>query len=549
MRTFRPAAIAVAVLLIAGVTYLFVGDGNQSAPTLEQMADDIGADVMLHLHRGHVPGRSGEIMLVPKPHRYLTGRWDLRSLGTNKPDTFVSHPNPWAYLARVPVVFYRENALRAGLEIDEPVNLTDVALTYALILGMNGYLTDDATPLKEILRGNRQTPRAIVTVVLDGGGWNVLRRWPGTWPNVETLMEDGTTYTNATVGSAPSLTGAIHANLGTGFYPVTHRVPTNPWFSISDPSKLRVPTVSELWDEQNDNRAEVAMLGYEDPHVTMIGRGAQRSGGDRDIAVLWNRDRDEWESNNAFYGLPPYLDASALPSYERRLDAADGAVDGAWYGDDFGPIRESSPAFATLAGDAVVEMIENEPFGEDDVTDLLWVELKSPDNAGHFFNMESIRSRDVYRETDRQVGRIRAALDERLGPGNYLLALTADHGQEPFAEATGGWRINTKELEADIEAELGPVIELVTTLDLQVDVEAAREHGVALSDLVDFVSTYTLGDNIPDDAPGAQNVPEERHDERLFAGAFPSDYLAGLTPDRIESFGTSIYPEGDLTSP
>lgn len=549
MRTLRLGAIVVVVLLIAGVTYFFVGDDTNSAPSLEQMADDVGADVMLHLHRGHVPGRSGEIMLVPKPHRYLTGRWDLRSLGTNKPDNFVSHPNPWAYLARVPVVFYREGALRAGREIDEPVDLTDVALTYALALGMNGYLTDDAAPLKEILRGNRQRPRAIVTVVLDGGGWNVLRRWPGTWPNVEALMADGTTYTNATIGSAPSLTGAIHANLGTGFYPSTHRVPTNPWFSIADPSTLKAPTVSELWDERNSNRAEVAMLGYEDPHVTMIGRGAQRSGGDRDIAVLWNRDRDEWESNDAFYEFPPYLDASALPSYERKLDADDGAVDGAWYGDDFGPIRESSPAFAKLAGDAVVEMIENEPFGEDNVTDLLWVELKSPDNAGHFFNMESIRSRDVFRETDRQVGRIRAALDERLGPGNYLLALTADHGQEPFAEATGGWRINIKELEADIEAELGPVIELVTTLDLQVDVEAAREHDVALSDIVDFVSTYTLGDNIPDGAPGAENVPEERHEELLFAGAFPSDFLTGLTPSRIESFGTSAYPEGDLTTP
>ena len=546
----RAAAIAVVVILLAGGVYLLVREEPQPAPSREQMADDIGADVMLHLHRGHVPGRSGEIMLVPKPHGYLTGRYDLRSLGGDKNgwETFVSHPNPWAYLARVPLIFYRDDAVQAGTQIDQSVNLTDVASTYARILGLDNF-SADGQPLEEVVRANGALPRVIVTVVLDGGGWNVLRRWPDAWPNIAALMADGTTYTNATIGSAPSLTGAIHANLGTGFYPTTHGVPTNPWFSISDPSTLKMPTVSEIWDERNSNRAVIAMLGYEDPHVTMIGRGAQRTSGDHDIAVLWNRDLDGWESNNAFYELPNYIDSSALAYYERKLDAADGAVDGRWQGEEFERIRESSPAFATLAGEAVVEMIQREPFGQDDVTDLLWVELKSPDNAGHAFNMESVRSREVLRETDRQVGRLRTALDERVGAGNFLFVLTADHGQEPFAEVTGGWRINLKELEADIEAELGPVIEEVTTLDLQVDVEAAREQDVALTEIADFVATYTLGDNIPAGAPGADNVPEERHDDLLFAGAFPSDFLTGLTRDRIESFGASTYSEGDLTSP
>lgn len=538
----------IAVLLIVGLVFFLVGPRSDAAPSLEEMADDVGRDIMRNLQRGHVPKRSGEVMLVPKPHRYLTGRWDLRSLGSDEPETFVSHPNPWDYLAHVPLVFYGPGRVPRGEEVATSVDLADVAPTYADIVGLDGFQAD-GRPLNGITATTETVPRVIVTVVVDGGGWNLLRRYPDAWPNIKRLMSRGTTYTNATIGSAPSLTGAIHANLGTGYYPDRHGIPTNPWFSVADPSTLRAPTVSELWDERTDNQAVVAMLGYEDPHVGMIGRGAQRDGGDRDIAVLWNRDELTWETNRSYYELPEYLqpaDRDALGSYERRLDLSDGEVDGRWRGDDFDGIREATPAFATMTGDAVVEIIENESFAADEITDFLWIEMKMPDSAGHEWNMVAPQAEEVLRETDRQIERFRAAIEARAG-GSYLFAVTADHGQEPLAETTGGWRINLKEVEADIEAEFGPVVELVTTLDLQLDREQMERHDVEVQELVDYVATYTLGDNIPDGAPGSNLVAEDRLDERLFAGVFPSEFLQGLTAGEIESFGPSVYPEGELT--
>jgi arylsulfatase A-like enzyme len=513
------------------------------------MADAIGADVMTHLQRGHVPVRSGEVMLVPKPHRYLTGEWDLRTLGSDNPETFVSHTNPWAYLARVPLIFYGPGYAPEGRESTADVDLTDVAPTYARLLGLQGFDADGEV-LRDLSATASPPPRVIMTVVLDGGGWNVLRRHPESWPTIARLSAQGTTYPNATIGSAPSLTGPIHANLGTGRYPVTHGVPTNPWLTISDPSTLRVPTVSELWDEHTENRAVVGMMGYEDPHVGMIGRGGQRVGGDRDIAVFWSRDQLAWHTNEIYYELPDYLvptDVGALEAYERDLDLEDGARDGNWLGHPLDLMREATPAFAKLTGDAVVAMMRNEAFADDDVTDLLWVEMKMPDSAGHTWNMVSPEEEAVLREVDRQVARYKSELDRMVGEGNYLLVVTADHGQEPLAELVGGWRINLRELGRDIESEFGPIIEKVTTLDLQVDQQRAVQENVELVDVARFIGTYTLGENIPDGAPGIDRVADERLNERLFAGAFPTGWLQNLTVDEIASFGASVYREGVLT--
>ena len=41
-------------------------------------------------------------------------------------------------------------------------------------------------------------------------------------------------------------------------------------------------------------------------------------------------------------------------------------------------------------------------------------------------------------------------------------------------------------------------------------------------------------------------MPEARLDDLIFAGAFDTDYLQSLTPDRIAAFGPGIYPESRL---
>jgi predicted AlkP superfamily pyrophosphatase or phosphodiesterase len=406
----------------------------------------------------------------------------------------------------------------------------------------------------------------IFSVVLDGGGWNVLEQHPQSHPTIDSLRAAGLTYTNATIGSAPSITGALHATLGTGVYPRTHGIPGNQlrtgdsrnvdsWDNNADPRFLRAPTISELWDERTDNRALVGTVSYEGWHLGMIGHGALRAGGDEDVAVLWDLDDQAWWTNESYYKLPAHLrstDLDRLSGYEDRLDERDGVVDGSWFGHTPRELRDptvrpGTPAFARFTGDAVIDIMREEGLGEDRITDLFWVELKMPDYAGHAWNMLAPEEGDVLAEADRQIARFRALLDDRVGRGRYVLALSADHGQEPLPENFGGWRIATEELERDVEERFGDgIVEKITTVDFFMDMDAVAREGVDLGDVARFLGTYTIGDNIAVDQAGAEFVPEARLDDRLFAGAFSTDFLQSLSDADIASYGASDYPQGDL---
>jgi predicted AlkP superfamily pyrophosphatase or phosphodiesterase len=560
---------AAGVVIIGALVALRPARGvPDGAPTLDEMAEDVGSQLMLNLWRGHVPGRSGEIMLVPRPHRFLIGQWDLTTLGTAAPDISTSHPNPWNYLARVPIIAYGPGYAPSGKVQERPVDIGSIAPTYAELLGMDG-LEFDAEPLGEILEGApSRRPKVIFTVVIDGGGWNALQQHSSAWPTIDRLMERGTTYVNANIGSAPSITGAIHATFGTGTYPITHGVPgnqmrgpdgrnTDTWLQNADPRYLDAPTVSELWDEQNDNKPFVGTVSFEGWHLGMIGHGAQTEGGDRDVAVLWEAQDSAWWVNEDFYELPEYLqptDLGMLESYEQDLDARDGLTDGTWYGHTLDLLQEplarpTTPAFVRFTGDAVVEVMRRERVGRDEVTDLFWVEMKMPDYAGHAYNVTSPEEEDVLRETDRQIARYVRELDRTVGRGNYLFVISADHGQQPLPETAGGWRINNRELGRDIEARFGNIVEKETPVDIYFDMEAVADENVDLADVARYIGTYTIGENIPDGAPGADRVPDGRLDELLFAGAFTTDYFESLSVGEIRSFGDSAYEEGDLTIP
>lgn len=542
---FLALTVIAALLLNREETRVFSSDER----AIGEMADEVGAAILEHLQRGYVEGVSGEISLVPIPNRYIAGRWDLRSLASDSPSTVTSHSNPWASSARVPLILYGPELLPSGRTVDAEADLASLAPTYAMLLGMEGFEAD-AQPLPGLPR--KEVPaKLIFTVVIDGGGWNVLQQHPQSWPNIRRLMESGVSYFEMDIGSAPSITGAIHTTLGTGFYPRTAGVPSNPTWS---PENLKVPTVSELWDEANGNSALVAAIAYDSFHLGMVGHGTQREGGDADIGVLWDSEEHRWRIDQETFTLPTYLsttDIDTLRRYEEELDARDGLEDGTWFGNHVEDIRRplvrpGSPAFARFHGDAVGAILDNESMGADEIADFMWVEMKMPDHAGHTWNMLRPEVGDVLAEVDRQVGIFQRALDAKVGAGNYVLAITADHGQQPLADSVGGWRIDSAELEADLEEEFGDIIDKVQTFQLDVNMDALSDSDYTLRDIARFVGAYKLGDNVGEGLPGSDLVPEGRRKERLFAGAFPGSFLQQLGPDELEEYGQSAYPEGRL---
>lgn len=563
-RAVRAGSLAVTLVAGACVAAPDAPGPPAGAPTIEQMAVALGRDVVRFIGRGYVPGRSGDVLLVPEPWNVL-GQWNNGLRGVDDPRT--THASPWSYHQRVPLILYGPGHVQAGLRSERSVDMADLAPTFAELLDFE-FDAPDGEVLHEALLSPPQRgppPRAVVLVAYDGGGWNVLERWNDSWPALRGLADAGTTYTNATLGSSPSLTAPVHATMGTGGYPRYHGLPENTarrpdgeiseiYYRKADPILLRGPTVADAWDAANGNRPWVGLLGFESWHLGMMGKGARAPGGDRDVAILWEREEFDWRTNDEVYRLPPYLPRPAgLAPLLHELDAADGARDDHWMGNDLFSgdtfILPGTPAFVDFQARALGHVLRREPIGRDEIADFLFVELKSTDYAGHIWNMVRPEVREVLEAQDRALGDLVATLDQTIGPGRWVLAVTADHGQTPIPSTTGGLRIDRVGLERDIEEYFGAdIVEALHPTELYLDAGAAREAGVSVEDVARFVGDFRYRDGLPE-GTDVDVIPESVLDRRVFAGALPGRMVASMTPGDLAALGPGVYPEGDLTSP
>jgi hypothetical protein len=72
--------------------------------------------------------------------------------------------------------------------------------------------------------------------------------------------------------------------------------------------------------------------------------------------------------------------------------------------------------------------IEAEKLGQRNITDFLAVSFSSPDYIGHAFGPNSVEAEDGFLRLDKDLGAFFKYLDAKLGKGQYLVFLTADHG-------------------------------------------------------------------------------------------------------------------------
>ena len=561
-------ALAVALLGVGCTTGGSEPPGPPpGSPTVEEMLGDLGTDVVTALVRGYRAGVSTDVAFVPRPYNVVV-RWSGKGLGTDLADPRTTHPTPWDYHQRVPIVLYGPGYVRSDVRSDRPVDVTDLAATFGGLTALP-FGAPDSHVLREALVPSDSAgrePSVIVLVAYDGGGWNLLEQWPRAWPFLRGLMARGTTYTNATIGSAPAVTSAIHATMGTGVYPRTHGVSEitarRPDGSIgdiffdehADPRLLRAPTFADTFDALFGNRSWNGLLAYESWHLGMMGRGSGVPGGDRDVGVLWEREPGlgRFFVNESLYTLPDGLPGDAdLDRQLRTLDGEDGAIDGTWRGYDLADPRviPATPAFVRHQSEALTEIIRREPVGEDLITDLLFVELKPTDFGGHLWNMVAPEEAAVLRAQDDVLRSLVAELNRKVGQRRWVLALTADHGQTPLPETTEGLRIHPDILGRRIDEYFGqPVIEKVTPTGLFLDHSVIRDAGISLEAVARFVGDFRYGDGLPADADRSKIAPELLG-RRVFAGALPGPVLGELSDADARRLGPGIYPQGNLTSP
>lgn len=465
------------------------------------------------------PSRSGQLFFLTRkyaPVMFDSGNYSLDGFshlnGKKIPNEGATHGMVWDYDIEIPMIFYGPGRVKTRTLIDTPASLQDLVPTYAHLMGaisprdaLHGRVLHQAF----LPNANPKPPKVILTVVFDQGGWQYYRAHPGLWPHVQDLMRKGTTYTRATIQHLDVETAVGHTAIGTGAYPYQHGIISNHFYlaplgantNLLGPDRSPVfinsPSLADVWDLQKGNKPFIFSYAYAPrASIGMAGHGAMYQGGDKDMVLSYDHTTGTVGINQKYYELPDYLKAIKMQPY---LDAL---VDrnGQWFGhkiDDLEKVN-MTPAQARFDADVFLTMLEHEPVGQDEITDLLYLTLKSTDACGHAFGSESDECGAVLAEQDKQFQRILEALEHKVGKENLLVVLTADHGGSPLEPLVGGQVIKAEQVKADLNRALDhvdngvPLVYDMLASQIYVDEAEMRRNQLDWEDLRSALQAYEI---------------------------------------------------------
>lgn len=496
-----------------------------------EVACSVDPSILRRVERGTIVGRSPDIVFLPQRPNFVGG------FG------YTSHSGADDYLQRVPLALYGPGFVRTRGTVapKREVTVADIAPTIAELIDTPFPKNHPGRVLKEALlpRDERAgTPALVMTVVWDGGGVNVLEQWPDSWPNLKKLMRKGTSMSNAIVGSSPSVTPSVHATIGTGAFPTDHGLIdtfvrsggdiVGAWDGVS-PTFLEEATLADLYDRRAGNVPIIGLVAEHGWHFGMIGHGAQFPGGDNDIAIKINAD-GRVATNRSFYSLPDSaVDVPGLDEAIRTLDSDDGAIDSRWFDRTLDDISKGTPAWTMYQTMISEQIVTREGFGRDAVPDLFFTNYKQLDLAGHEYNMVNPEVRSSLEYTDAELPKLKTILNQVAGRGRWVMVVTADHGQQPEAEALDAWPIQigglVDDLAAHFDVEQEDLVERTRVTGFWLDRKVLRKAGADLGDVAKFFLDYTIGDNGTAEELGDYRP---RAGEPLIQAAMPSSRVTDV---------------------
>jgi hypothetical protein len=505
---------------------------SQNSQNSVQRACALSPQILARIWRGFDRSLSTDVTVVPKEPNFWGSFFR------------VSHTGPWDYLQRVPLVLYGPGRINeSGGPLQEHVNINDVYATVGELLDVE-LPTRNAEVLESALVPDAAgTPKLVVVLMWDGVGRNVLERWPDRWPDLARLERDGTSYYNASVGSSPSVTPSTHSSLGTGAFPRSHKMIAIDYrgadgeihsaFERSDPRQLKLTTFADEIDLTFGNEPKVGMLAWSvsgspptgpdawiTNHLGMLGHGTATSGGDADHEALIG-DTGNITANPRFYSLPRYLeDFKGLKRHADELDRADGEADDRWMGHEILKAH-NNPAWVNYQTDILTTMLTKSHYGDDDIPDLFFANIKPSDTAGHAFTIDSEEVAAVVEAQDAALGELVDYLDQEVG--DYVLIMSSDHGHTGNPRQSGAWPVNPEELKRDLNnyfpvPEGRSIVQNMEAVGVYVNRDIADDIGVETRDIAQFLNSYTIRANWAE-----EKLPKAyagRGQERVLSAAF-----------------------------
>ncbi|MBT9458805.1 MAG: alkaline phosphatase family protein [Burkholderiaceae bacterium] len=294
------------------------------------------------------------------------------------------------------------------------------------------------------------------------------------------FLDRGAWFADAHYGHGHTVTAAGHAVMLTGAYPHRTGIISNEWrnpntgapvyctgdeahqylenktapLAGTSPRNLRAETVGDVLRGARPGAKVIAISGKD--------RGAILPAGKLGTAYMYMGESGQFASSSYYMPAHPqwvktfnaakpadaYFKQSwtaLLPeaAYTRsvpdgkawQVNSGNGNRLPALIGDKHekpGPLFYSN-LLATPFADALTlafarAAIEGEALGQDDVPDILSVSLSSHDYVNHAFGPESRLSHDHILQLDQHLQAFFRYLDAKVGAGNYVAVLTADHG-------------------------------------------------------------------------------------------------------------------------
>lgn len=468
----------------------------------------------------YIPSRSGDYFFLPRENyivAFSSGNYSHDSYShvkQGRKSVHVqhegnSHGNIWEYDVHIPILLYGPGFIHSQKRFSQPATQQDLAPTYAKLLqteppadAIHGRV------LTEALKRTSKKPKAILTLVFDQGGWQYYRANADLAPTLNHYMQSGSLFTEARVSHMEVETSVGHIAIGTGAYPYQHGILANSFFikplnrrssllgpDIS-PIFINSPSLSDVYDLKMQNKPLILSYAYAGrAAIGMAGHGAMHSGADKDTVVFYNDKKGVPTTNTRYYHLPDYLNNIHMDTYRQRL-----LKDGKWMGHTFKDYRDinRTPAQVWFDGDVIMKILENEPIGQDDVTDLAYFTLKATDACGHAFGYESQECRQVFQEQDKQVKRIVEYMEKKVGKENLVVAITADHGASRLPVLANARNIYANDVMAYLNQRLDkldngiPVVYQMTFTQLFINHNEMRRNGVSWKDVHDTLMGYRL---------------------------------------------------------
>jgi predicted AlkP superfamily pyrophosphatase or phosphodiesterase len=356
-------------------------------------------------------------------------------------------------------------------------------------------------------RQTASTPKLVVMLVVDQMRTDYLERYSAHFSGgLNRLMREGAWFERGAFPYANTVTCAGHSTIGTGALPYRHGMVLNEWYDRAAGKSVACTVDASVKKLSEDGQPgtgdsprfvlapslaeQIRARGGRVVTMSLKARSAIGLAGHAAGLVLWFEERGRWSTSSAYADeLDPfvrqYVEAHPVAAdlgktWDRSLDAAaykysdDGVGERpptGWtktfphpIGAPSGPADaaffthwQRSPFADEYLGRMAAAAIDAVGLGTGNRTDFLGVSFSSLDYVGHAFGPNSHEVQDMVQRLDATIGRLLAHLDEKVGRGNYVLALTADHGVADIPEQVGAGRQTSRDVSAALDAALQPI--------------------------------------------------------------------------------------------